>query len=109
MNFYEEIKNIEDIINCIEDENREYGIIPKYGVVPYELELPKLLRELIKLKSETNKDGYIVSEVHKPCTWCKTPTNIVEVCSEGHFCSSECEDAFMDYLMKVDKERNIDE
>lgn len=55
-----------------------------------------------------NKEGYIISEEYKPCTWCKTPTNIVEVCSEGYFCSKECEDAFMDYLMKLDKEGSMD-
>lgn len=109
MTFYEEIANIERIIDCIESDNREYDIIPKYGIVPYELELPSLLRELIELKSKTNKDGYIISKEYKPCTWCKKPTNIVEVCSEGHFCSKECEGAFMDYLMKLDKERNVDE
>lgn len=105
MTFYEKIKNIEEIIDCIEGENRECG----YEVEPYMVELPLLLRELIELKSEINKEGYIVSKEYKPCTWCKEPTNIVEVCSEGHFCSKECEDAFMDYLMKLDKERNTNE
>lgn len=51
MTFYEEIKNIEEIINCIETENREYA----YQVEPYMLELPSLLKELIGLKSEMNK------------------------------------------------------
>lgn len=53
--FYEEIKNIEEIIDCIETENREYA----YQVEPYMLELPSLLKELIGLKSEMNKKEII--------------------------------------------------
>lgn len=107
MTFYEEIANIERIIDCIESDNRENGIMPniEYGVMPYELELPSLLRELIELKSLTSKEGYIISKEYAPCTWCEKPTKITEPCSEKYFCSKECEDAFMDFLMKLNEER----
>lgn len=67
MTFYEEIKNIERIIDCIESDNRENGIMPniEYGVMPYELELPSLLRELIELKSLTGRGGINMNTTDK--------------------------------------------
>lgn len=38
------------------------------------------------------RKGMIRSEPggEKPCHWCKEPTEYVDICYEGHFCSQEC-------------------
>lgn len=94
-NFYKDIQEIKDAIEYIEDNNREYG----YEIDGYILEIPRWLNELLIYKSRYD-EGYIISEEYKPCVMCGKPINIIEVCSEGHFCSKECENKFMEEMIK---------
>lgn len=36
-------------------------------------------------------DGILVGECKAPCIECKELTEFIEICSEAHFCSEECE------------------
>jgi hypothetical protein len=42
---------------------------------------------------EMADNGHLVGSL-KPCLLCGEPTEFIEVCSEAHFCSEECENEF---------------
>lgn len=51
-------------------------------------------------ESQLRKEGYIEGAVQE-CLICGTPTPFIEICSEGHFCSTECVNAFYNELLKA--------
>ena len=42
------------------------------------------------------EDGMIRGRKTEPCCVCGQPTEYIEICSEAHFCSEECLNAFYD-------------
>lgn len=49
-------------------------------------------------KIDNHEDTLIVGEDRRPCLICKEPTEFVDFCSEGRFCSDECQRSFYDRL-----------
>jgi hypothetical protein len=49
--------------------------------------------------------GHLVG-MEKGCLMCGEPTKFIEVCSEAHFCSEECEDIF--YKMMNEELEDLD-
>lgn len=81
-NFYKDVKEIEQMIKDTDNDK-----------------LKVWLFDLLSYKAKYD-DSYIISNEHKPCIMCGKPTNIIEVCSEGYFCSLKCEHEFYDSLPK---------
>lgn len=46
------------------------------------------------MKFDRETELIIKGSKRVPCLTCSEPTEYVEVCSEAHFCSDECVDAF---------------
>lgn len=40
----------------------------------------------------------LVGRDARPCITCRIPTHFIDVCSEGHICSDECDKAFYDLI-----------
>lgn len=57
-------------------------------------------------KSEREMSGYIEGSIRR-CIICGTPTPFIEICSESHFCSTECVDAFYQMMDDSIPEDNI--
>ena len=51
-----------------------------------------------------NGEVLVCKEI-KPCIMCGEPTNFVEICSEGRFCSDECMDKFYERLAENEEAR----
>lgn len=51
-------------------------------------------------KEERDLQGYIEGKEQR-CIVCGAPTPYIEICSESHFCSTECVNAFYDKMFKA--------
>lgn len=66
----------------------------------------KNLKHSYELVRNINKT-YMISKEPKPCLICKTPTCNIDICSETHFCSEECENKFYEIynnILKAEEE-----
>lgn len=81
-NFYKDVKEIEQMIKDTDNEK-----------------LKEWLNDLLGYKGKYDT-LYIISREYKPCVMCGKPSNIIDVCSEGRFCSLKCEHEFYDSLPK---------
>ena len=79
-NFYEDIKEIKQAIKDVDN-----------------VKIKSWLVELLKYKSKYDI-SYIITTGYNPCIMCGEKTDIIEVCSEGRFCSLECETKFYESL-----------
>lgn len=92
-NFYELYHKVEEIENLIDNKVQSDDCTLEEKKVFISLE--ETLNELIEAEIQYKFNGsYIVSQDYGPCVMCGKKTNIVEVCSEGKFCSKECEEKF---------------
>lgn len=56
------------------------------------------------------RDGQVlVCEQTRPCIMCGEPTEFVEICSEGHFCSDECMDEFYERMAENEEARAVED
>ncbi len=46
------------------------------------------------------KNGIMLGKKECGCLMCQTPTKFIEICSEAHFCSDECVQAFNEMYMR---------
>lgn len=92
-NFYELYHKVEEIEKLIDKKVQSSDCTLEEKKVFISIE--GTLNELIEAEIQYRFNGaYIVSQDYRPCTMCGKETNIVEVCSEGRFCSKQCEEKF---------------